>query len=227
MPLYLHHLNTDRAGSLLPDSLIVIPVGSIEQHCSAPLGLDALISEALAARACLRAEEQGLTCIILPTIYYGFSYEWLDSPGTISLSPNTLITIISEIVGSLAIHGARKFALLNGHGGNSGVLEAAARVASRRNSVVVGVVDYWRLAGLRIGHCDEIEEALMKELLSIDGSCSCRERVEFRRYRVSTSRLPVGSGGGGSPPIGLGELVDSIAEAFIELYNTSVGDPVL
>lgn len=227
MPVYLHYTSTEEARRLLQGSLIVLPAGSVEQHCNAPLGLDALIAEAVAARACLLLEERGITCIILPTLYYGFSHEWLDSPGTVSLRPETIISIILDVVGSLAAHGAGKIAILNGHGGNSGTLEAAARVAARKYNVTVGVIDYWRAAGLRIGHCDKIEEELAGTLLGLTNRCSCRGRVELKRYRVAMPSYPPSVGAEGSEPIGVSKLLEAVADALEDFYRGGSGEPRL
>jgi len=229
LPRFLHHLDTSEAKDLLPNSLVVLPVGSIEQHCNAPLGLDAMISEAVAARACLRLESKNIACIILPAIYYGFWFyhEWMDSPGTISLRPTTLLSLIEDIIASLAEHGAKKIVILNGHGGNSGILEAAARVISRKYNVVIGVIDYWRVAGLKLGHCDETEEMLMKDLLGIEQKCECEKTVTIKKYRLAMPELPTKAGAPGSEPIPLGELIERVAEAMEDVYNTNTASPGL
>ncbi|MCE4627332.1 MAG: creatininase family protein, partial [Desulfurococcales archaeon] len=215
------------AKDLLPNSLVVLPVGSIEQHCNAPLGLDAMISEVIAARACLRLESKNIACIILPAVYYGFSLEWMDSPGTITLKPTTLLSLIEDIIASLAEHGAKKIVILNGHGGNSGILEAAARVSSRKYNVVVGVIDYWRVAGLKLGHCDEIEEMLMKDLLGVEQKCECEKMVTIKKYRLAVPELPTKAGAPGSETVPLGELIKRVAEAMEEVYNADTASPGL
>lgn len=227
MPRQITYLDSPTAGTLLPKSLVVLPAGSIEQHCKGPLGLDALIAEAVAARACLKLEEEGVYCVILPTLYYGYSHEWLDSPGTLSVSPGTLISLLDDIFASLAAHGARRAAIVNGHGGNSGVLEAAARTAARRYNLVIGVVDYWRPAGASLGHCDDLEVQLARDLLGLTVECECRETIEAKRYRISMPRLPPMVAFKGSKPPPTASIIEGVARALREVYEAEESEPTI
>ncbi len=153
------------------DTVAVIPVGSIEQHCQGPLGTDAIIAEALAREGCRRAS--GVKCTVLPAIYYGYSPEWGRVPGTITLSLATFTGLITDILDSLYRTGFRRIAILNGHGGNAGMLESIAREWVLGKDAIVAVINYWRLIGADLGHASKSEELVARLLgINIDfGEC--------------------------------------------------------
>ncbi|TPV92542.1 MAG: creatininase family protein [Myxococcales bacterium FL481] len=100
---------------------IIIPTGSTEQH--GPMGLigtDHLCPEAI-AHAVARDDE----VVIGPSITVGMAQHHLAFPGTISLRPATLISVIRDTVMSLSRHGFRHIYFLNGHGGNVPTVQAA------------------------------------------------------------------------------------------------------
>ncbi len=108
----------------------LLPVGSIEQHGPhLPLDTDAFDAEYLA-----RKVAEGCTDpkpLVLPPIPYGVSYHHEDFSGTISVSPETLSTLVYDIGISAARHGITKLVIINGHGGNSPALNFAAQMINR------------------------------------------------------------------------------------------------
>lgn len=204
------------------DCIAFIPVGSLEQHCNLPLGLDGLIAERLAWRACERLEEgYGRRCLVMPTIYYGVSPEWMGSPGTVSVRVEVMAGLIHDILDSLSSGGIRRFVVVNGHGGNAGLLDAIAREAGRRLGVEVLVVHYWVLAGVEVGHASRVEAEIARGLgIEVpDPQCSGEARVlargasAFKPYEAREAGLE----GEGSVDVGM--LVDEVArlvESFIE-----------
>src|SRR5690606_37994936 len=65
--------------------------------------------------------------LFLPVQAVCKSDEHIDFPGTLTLTADTLIRVLTEIGASVARAGVRKMVLLNGHGGNIPVMETAAR----------------------------------------------------------------------------------------------------
>jgi creatinine amidohydrolase len=107
--------------------VILQPVGAIEQHGPhLPLIVDAAISVAVLGNA-LEQLEADVPAYVLPPLYYGKSNEHWHFPGTITLSATTLITTLMEVGQSLYRAGFRKFALVNGHGGQPQIMEIVAR----------------------------------------------------------------------------------------------------
>jgi creatinine amidohydrolase len=114
------------AGAITPSTVVLQPIGSVEHHGShLPLATDALVADAL-ARA-LVSGGPGLDLLVLPTLWYGLSTEHVWAPGTVTLSPTTLLALLDDIGASVARAGAKRLAFLNTHGGNTHLLRMAAR----------------------------------------------------------------------------------------------------
>lgn len=97
-----------------PRTVLVLPLGAIEQHGPhLPLLVDWLGAEELARRIAPHLERAGYRVVLAPATPYGASPLAERWPGTASLSRRTLRRLIVEIVGSLAGHGFRRFVLVN------------------------------------------------------------------------------------------------------------------
>jgi creatinine amidohydrolase len=104
------------------DAIAILPTGCIEQHGPhLPLDCDALSPAPAVARAC---REHNLRVIVLPVLPYGPASEHMSFPGTISLSQQTHMRVVCEVVESLLHHGFRRIVIVRGCGGHLG-LEAA------------------------------------------------------------------------------------------------------
>jgi len=99
----------------------VLPFGATEPHnLHMPYGTDNYEVQAIGERACERAYQAGAKVVLLPTIPYGVNTNHLQVPGALacSLTPTTLLRLLTDLVDSLERQGLRKLVLLNGHGGN-------------------------------------------------------------------------------------------------------------
>lgn len=97
-------------------ALVILPVGVVEEHgAHLPLGMDFLAAEAYAASAAPHLEEEGYEVVVAPTINYGVARAAISFPGTLSLEPETLRSMVVEIGRSLARHGMKRLVVLNGH----------------------------------------------------------------------------------------------------------------
>lgn len=93
-------------------AVAVLPVGAVEQHGPhLATGTDTF----LAVRASVAAAERtGDIC--LPALAYGCSHGHTDHwPGTISLSPTTMIEVLLDIGRWVYASGFRKLVIVNGH----------------------------------------------------------------------------------------------------------------
>jgi creatinine amidohydrolase len=112
---------------LTDESFLCMPVGSYEQHGPhLPLHTDTIIAERFTERLIDRYGDQD-DLWILPAIPYGLSLEHAWSPGTISVRTIAMSALLDTMIGEyVRATPARRLILVNGHGGNRGVLEAAA-----------------------------------------------------------------------------------------------------
>jgi creatinine amidohydrolase len=96
--------------------LVILPVGVVEEHgAHLPLGLDSFAAEVYAEAAAPHLEQKGYEVVIAPTISYGVARAAIDFPGTLSLEPETLRSLVVDIGRSLARHGLHWLVILNGH----------------------------------------------------------------------------------------------------------------
>ncbi|MEV0394152.1 creatininase family protein [Polymorphospora rubra] len=105
-------------------SILCLPIGSHEQHGPhLPLHTDTVIAVEFTNRLIDRYGDQH-DLWALPALPYGLSLEHAWAPGTVSLRVSTLTTLLDAIVGEFArATPARRLLIVNGHGGNRGVLE--------------------------------------------------------------------------------------------------------
>jgi creatinine amidohydrolase len=113
------------ADHLARDQVVLVPIGSTEQHGPAgPLGVDSYVAITLAEDVAQRTR-----ALCAPPLWYGESLHHGGFPGTISLRPATLSAVVQDICRDLARHGFNRIILLNGHKGtNLPSLTSAARV---------------------------------------------------------------------------------------------------
>lgn len=164
----------------MPDKenvVIIQPVGAIEQHGPhLPIIVDSAISMGVLGQALAKLEPD-IPAYALPCLYYGKSNEHWHFPGTITLSAETLLSVLKEMAASLYHSGFRKLVLMNSHGGQPQIMEIAARdIHQEYNDFLVFPLFTWRvphIAGelltpqeLEYGiHAGDAETSMMLSLL--------------------------------------------------------------
>jgi len=160
----------DFATHVGPDTPIIIPLGSIEQHGPhLPLATDAILAEELAKRLA-----EAINGYYVPVLPYGQVWSAKNFPGTFSIELNHLVAILIDIIQSLYRHKVRKIILLSGHIGNLTAMQLAARRVREKlldlkilyfcypqlRDVIRGVTEtpLWLNEGF---HAAEIETSLM------------------------------------------------------------------
>lgn len=105
-------------------SILCLPIGAIEQHgAHLPLATDVIVAEGL-TRAIVARWGEELDLWQLPTWPIGLSREHDWAPGTLSLSVERFAALLGELARNLVrALPARNLAIINGHGGNRGILE--------------------------------------------------------------------------------------------------------
>ena len=97
-----------------PRRLLVVPVGSLEQHGPhLPMDTDTRIACAVAERACAGRPGVGLA----PPVAIGASGEHASFPGTLSIGTTALSLLLVELGRHASLHWPATL-LVNGHGGN-------------------------------------------------------------------------------------------------------------
>lgn len=109
-------------------SVLVLPIGSIEQHGPhLPLNTDVLIAEAL-SQAIVRRWADTFDLWQLPTVSISFAREHEWAAGTLSLSASGMLQLMADLGRTIRWSlPTRHLLILSGHGGNRGILEAALR----------------------------------------------------------------------------------------------------
>jgi creatinine amidohydrolase len=106
-------------------SILCLPIGSIEQHGPhLPLNTDVVLAEEFTRRIIARWGE-AMDLWQLPTLAMSLAREHEWASGTMSLSIQGVTTLVRDMGREIA-RGlpARNLAIINGHGGNRGILEA-------------------------------------------------------------------------------------------------------
>ena len=108
-------------------STLVWPLGACEQHGPhLPLATDSLFAERILKIVLDRLPETK-PIWMLPSQLLGFSPEHESFPGTISLSAKIILELILEVGLQTESMGFHRLILFNAHGGQIGLLQAAAR----------------------------------------------------------------------------------------------------
>jgi len=150
----------------------ILPVGATEQH-GPHLGVG--MDSALAGELC-RAVGARTGVPVLPLLPYGCSLghtrQW---PGTLSLSPQTLAAVVSEIGEWLLASGFRRLFIVNTHVTNAAPLRCALEVLRDRHpALMVALVNTARLSprvrkafetDAADWHANEAETSLMLALV--------------------------------------------------------------
>ena len=183
----------------------VLPFGATEPHnLHMPYATDNYQVEAIGKRACQKAYEAGAKVLLLPTMPFGVNTNHLEVPGALALSvtPTTLLAVITDLVEALEAQGVNKLVLLNGHGGNE--LKPLMRELHHRTSVFLCLCDWFRMATDQYAkifvkpgeHADEVETSLglaffpelLKPELADDGAAAPSQLEAINRGWISITR---------------------------------------
>jgi len=115
---YLPHMTYPEVEAFLEKSdMVIIPVGSLEQHGDhLPIGTDFING---VERCKLIAQERDV--LVAPVLMVGQSPYHMGMAGTITLSADTIVQVHLEAVESLIQHGFKRFIIMNSHGGNRAI----------------------------------------------------------------------------------------------------------
>jgi creatinine amidohydrolase len=123
-----------------PNALAIWPLGTTEQHGRhLPVDVDVANCWEIALRV------SGETRVpVLPPLSFGDSRFWQGWPGTLSLEPETFVTVLLDVAAGVVQTGFRRLILLNGHVGNGPALAIAeGRLRLRHPDLQVRALSWW------------------------------------------------------------------------------------
>ena len=125
-------------------TVAVLPLGATEQHGPhLPLDVDRAIAEGMVAAA-LPKLDAAVPVVVLPAQSIGYSPEHVAFEGTLTLPYEAVLASWIAIGESVARAGLKKLVLFNAHGGQSSLLDIAAREL-RGKGLIVYRCDWWNL----------------------------------------------------------------------------------
>jgi len=162
----LENLSWDEAERILtPDRVVVIALGAESKEHGKHLQLnnDWVMAEYLKNRVLA-----AVPVVIAPTINYSYYPAFLEYPGSTSLESNTARDMVVEICRTLALHGSRRFYVLNTGISTIKPLSEAAKVLSSE-SITLTYFDFDEIDHVvkqvqqesEGTHADEIETSMM------------------------------------------------------------------
>jgi creatinine amidohydrolase len=206
----------------------VLPVGSFEQHGDfLPLITDTILASVIARRL---SADYGL--LLLPPVTLSCSQEHSGFAGTVSVSAETLIAVVTDVAESLRRSGIERLAIVNGHGGNYVLANIVqqANVTGPRMTLFPGRTE-WEAARAAAGlqtaagedmHAGELEVSLLlhtfPELVGGDFRHSDWQASPRPHLLITGMRGYTESGVIGRPSLATAEkgraLLDSLARSF-------------
>ena len=123
------------------NTVVILPIGAIEEHgAHLPLCTDSIQPEYVAERI---AEK--IDVLIAPPIRYGFCSSTRNFPGTITISFDTLRSLIYDVLSDLTRNGIKNIVVLSGHAGRihmAALRLAAQRVVNESRAYIMVLSDY-------------------------------------------------------------------------------------
>jgi len=196
--LWAEMTRPELAEAVKRDTLVILPVGAIEQHWPhLPVNTDTCDAYEIAKRVATRERD----VVVAPPVWWGYSPYHAGFPGTISLRPEVFLGLLQDVCDGILSHGFRKLFILNGHGGNRNLISVAVFECMRRTGVSIAAASFWDLATPRIreiresptggmGHSCELETSLQLvfQPALVQMEMASRQLVDPRRsYGTSLS----------------------------------------
>ena len=151
-------------------TIAILIFGACENHGDhMPFGSDFIFPTEIAKRVAAKTNN----VIVLPPIPYGVSLHHDQFQMTMSINPETLVSLICDLLSSLVQNHISRILIINGHDGNIGPIEISARLIKNKHPeiIIACLESWWVLVGqLRrdlfevwsgLGHGGEAETSAM------------------------------------------------------------------
>jgi creatinine amidohydrolase len=162
--------------STMTEKVVVVPLGSLEQHGHhLPLLTDTMICTEIAKRA----EAELGDVLFLPVLWLGASDHHRAFPGTISVNNALYTQVITDVLESIISAGFKRVIFLNAHGGNeipgfAGIYEVQKRHRDRKDLWIIfaswmnvaseQIANFSDLVQKRVIHACELETSMILRL---------------------------------------------------------------
>lgn len=138
-------------------SVLIIPVGSIEQHGHhLPVSTDTILVDAVSHLGAERVADD-VPILVTPTVWSGYSPHHMPFGGTLTLEYRTLLTTLENVADAALENGFDAVLFLNGHGGNASLISSVVSTVGveHEEAEILGLT-YFQLASSFI---DDIRES--------------------------------------------------------------------
>jgi len=138
--------STAFAASVAAAPVILLPLGSHEDHGPhLPMG-DYGLATLLAGRIAARATALGTPAFVAPTLPFGVADYFGATAGGLALSAASFAGVLADLLGGLLRHGLRNIIILNGHGGNVPVIHQVTLGLRQSQGLVIPSFYLWKVA---------------------------------------------------------------------------------
>lgn len=121
------------------DPVILLPLGSQEQHGpQAPMG-DFVLAERIALLAAERAN-----AICAPALPFGYADFFRGAPGGIQLRAETFVSVLKDMITAFIDHGVKRLVICNGHSTNAPLISQVVQTLRRESGIRIPNVNLWR-----------------------------------------------------------------------------------
>jgi creatinine amidohydrolase len=214
------------------DDRLILVVGSTEQHGRHMVfASDVWQPWEIAVRL---SDRTGV--LLAPPLNYGMSLHHLGFPGSLSLRPQTLSSVVVDLLESAYEHGFRRILLLNGHGGNIASMQVAlAEALHELNGLEVRLEAWWQVPevgeildaafpDLPAGHADARETsvvmAIRPDVIRLDRAAHSPDSPfpSLLSRQVFLERFPHGVIGG-DPRLASADVGERVLAASVQAYE--------
>jgi len=164
------------------DVIAIVPIGAVEEHgLHLPMNTDTYQIEAAVYAAAEKVIEE-IPVVVMPTLKYGSCTSTRDFPGAITIRPQILISLLTDLLHDLDKKGVKKIVLANGHGGNNYIYSAVYEAIGEGVSAKIFIPSCLAFIGKTIQEKEAVEDKNVGHACQIETSMMMYLRPDLVRY---------------------------------------------
>lgn len=135
-------------------TVVILPIGAVEEHgWHLPLNTDTIQPEKVAEDVEKILEKDNYKVLIAPTLNYGNCMTTANFPGTISITSDSLRSVVKDIIKEFMRHRIKNIVVLSGHAGSNhmAALRMAAEDALKEGNAKIMVLSDYDIAYKHLG----------------------------------------------------------------------------